>query len=41
MESCSAGSLVSTCSPGNPLGDDTDTNGQDDDCDGQIDEDCL
>lgn len=38
-QSCSAGSLVNNCTPGPQLGDDSDTNGQDDDCDGRIDED--
>ena len=38
IERCSGGSVVNTCTPGAPRGNDNDTNGQDDDCDGRVDE---
>lgn len=38
---CIGGSVSNSCVQGNPTGNDTDTNGRDDDCDGQIDEDAC
>ena len=38
---CIGGGVSNSCVVGGPLGDDTDSNGQDDDCDGQIDEDAC
>ena len=38
---CIGGNVIRSCSPGDPTGDDTDSNGRDDDCDGQIDEDAC
>ena len=38
VESCAGGRIVSTCSPGNPTGPDDTNDGQDNDCDGRVDE---